>query len=251
MQNCKQKIHLDFVITGTGRCGTVYAAKLLTSLGRPCTHESIFTPNGISHAKNVLQSGLIENSKCSLNKDSEWYPEGVLPVGESSYMAASFLDSPLLRGAKVVHLIRDPAKVMFSWLRFGYFQNDSNKRLKFWEDNLSILMPEIWHHKEPIERACYYYLAWNNLIELKANKDLYHKQRIEDGNGFLEFLNVEEKENAFSNKSENTNNINEKDKDKRSYRDIPESPLKEEIVKFAIDHGYDVDEGSSKRIKIF
>lgn len=241
----KQSIHLDFVITGTGRCGTVYAAKLLTSLGHPCTHESIFTPDGISHALKSIKSGKIKNSTVSKNGNLDWYPKGVLPVGESSYMAASFLDRKILHNVKVVHLIRDPAKVVFSWLRFKYFQSVPHPKLKYWEDNLALLMPEIWHYENPVERACYYYLAWNNLIELKANKSLYLKHRIEDGNGFLKFLNIEEKDNSFSNKKANTNNRN---KDERSYRDIPESPLKEEILEFAIDHGYDVDD---KRIKIF
>ena len=40
MKTDKQK--LDFLVTGTGRCGTVYMAELLTSLGIPCGHESLF-----------------------------------------------------------------------------------------------------------------------------------------------------------------------------------------------------------------
>jgi hypothetical protein len=237
------KIHLDFVITGTGRCGTVYAAKLLTSLGHPCTHESIFTPEGIFYALKTLGSGSLKNSKCSKKENSNWYPEGVLPVGESSYMAANFLGHKILNGVKIVHLIRDPAKVIFSWIRFGYFQNKTHKLLKPWEDNISIEIPEIWHYDNPIERACYYYLAWNKLIELNADESLYFKHRIEDGNGFLGFLNIEDKTDSFSNKHSNTNN---KKGDKRSYKDIPESPLKEEIVKFAIEHGYDTSEKNSK-----
>ena len=35
-------MHLKYLITGTGRCGTVFCARSLTNLGTPCGHESIF-----------------------------------------------------------------------------------------------------------------------------------------------------------------------------------------------------------------
>jgi hypothetical protein len=35
---------ISFVVTGVGRSGTGYTAKLLTRLGFPCSHEAVFFP---------------------------------------------------------------------------------------------------------------------------------------------------------------------------------------------------------------
>jgi hypothetical protein len=46
---------MRYLVVGTGRCGTVYMAKLLSSVGVPCGHEATVTPQkadpgeGISH----------------------------------------------------------------------------------------------------------------------------------------------------------------------------------------------------------
>ena len=42
---------LKIISTGTGRCGTAYMSKLLTSVGIPCGHESLFTNKGLTEYK--------------------------------------------------------------------------------------------------------------------------------------------------------------------------------------------------------
>ena len=42
---------LKYLVTGTGRSGTVYMARLLTSLGIPCSHEMIFDYRGFGDSE--------------------------------------------------------------------------------------------------------------------------------------------------------------------------------------------------------
>ena len=53
-------MNLKYIIASTGRSGTVYMARLLTSVGVPCGHESIFTWQGIEKAKKILDGQYIE-----------------------------------------------------------------------------------------------------------------------------------------------------------------------------------------------
>jgi LPS sulfotransferase NodH len=41
---------LKFLVTGSGRSGTNYMSRFLTSVGIMCGHESIFTHDGITEA---------------------------------------------------------------------------------------------------------------------------------------------------------------------------------------------------------
>jgi hypothetical protein len=67
---------LRFLIVGTGCSGTVYAAKLLSSAGIPCSHEAIFTPEGIEAARLRLHGRKrIVNSEIS-TRAGEWLKAG-------------------------------------------------------------------------------------------------------------------------------------------------------------------------------
>ena len=47
-------MNLKYLVTGTGRCGTVYMARILTSIGIPCGHETIFDYRGTRGARKRL-----------------------------------------------------------------------------------------------------------------------------------------------------------------------------------------------------
>ncbi len=77
------------LIVGTGRCGTGFAAELLTQLGYPTTHEGIFNP----YVEPPVWDHSIE--------------------GEASWLAVPHLNK-LPPDVQVVHLIRNPLEVMRS-----------------------------------------------------------------------------------------------------------------------------------------
>ena len=89
----------NFLITGTGRCGTGYASAMLSMMGIPTGHEEVFNPPAI-------ESGTFD-----------WR----LP-GEASWLGAGFLgelDMP------VVQLVRNPLETLKSlvglrWLSYQY-----------------------------------------------------------------------------------------------------------------------------------
>ena len=90
-------------MTGTGRCGTTYMARLLTSLGIMCGHEAIFNYDGILKANLRLQGKLnIKTSHVSshdilTDTPIESWHDPETAIAESSYLAAPFLKTKLLK----------------------------------------------------------------------------------------------------------------------------------------------------------
>jgi hypothetical protein len=166
-------INLRYVVTGTGRSGTVYLANLLTKCGVPCGHESIFTPWGLEEARARLE-GRTEAHVSAISREScgDWAPNPRELVADSSYMAAPFLDQPILQEATILHIVRHPLDVINSFVvGLGYFQQ--------W------IPPDPWHHfiythvpelrleYHPLERAALYYLRWNQMIEKRSRGKAY------------------------------------------------------------------------------
>ena len=174
-----------YLITGTGRCGTVYMARLLTSLGICCGHESIFDYRGIRWAEKRLNGE--EPPELSYVSQTEykngkwvpldrWLPDVGKLQAESSYMCAPFLMEPLLAGVPVIHVVRDPVKVVHSFCNYiDYFK--SHVGANSYEQFIYRHIPELQLEMSQYDRACLYYVRWNEMIE-KANPALFY--RIED-----------------------------------------------------------------------
>jgi hypothetical protein len=177
---------LKYIVTGTGRCGTVYAAMLLSNVMVSCGHESIFTPGGIETALRRLSGEeKCTLSFCSTNKrhrDGTWTPLNitwVCPnqiVADSSYMAAPYVGE--FQSAKLVHLVRHPVRVVNSFCNYlGYFKSStpSNEYEKF----IYGILPELTEEMSQYDRGALYYILWNDLIEQRTENKVIH--RIEDG----------------------------------------------------------------------
>jgi hypothetical protein len=188
-------INLKVIVTGTGRCGTNYFAHLLTSMGIPCGHESIFTHNGLKEAFHRLNAPKqIELSECSRRSKlvkieiKKWVDEANI-VADSSYMSAPYLEDDNFQSAKIVHLIRNPFEVISSFVYDGKFflidEPDND-----YEDFIDDFFPEIFKEPTPIDRAAYFYVAWNEMIEQNSRHSLYYRHNIDDGvtPGLLNFL---------------------------------------------------------------
>lgn len=169
-------IDLKYIVTGTGRCGTVFMARLLTSVGLPCGHETIFDNQGI-HNAHMKIAGLcpLTISRISLMeyqtaKDDwislpDWSGDLKELVADSSYMAAPFLEQ---FSAKVIQVVRNPIKVIDSFVNhLDYFEH--NYPVNQWEHFIYQQLPELTEKIPTYDRAALYYVMWNELIEKRCD----------------------------------------------------------------------------------
>lgn len=158
-------------------------ANLMTSMGFPCTHEAVFTPKGLSYAREVLEgSRPAENSVISEGK--RCIPEeGAEFVAESSYMSAPFLAD---FNCKVIHVVRNPFSVVASLIGDGFRQftrneptylDDDPRHLEY-EQFIYDHLPSMRKESTQLDRACLFYVSWNRMIEESGRVSLFH--RIED-----------------------------------------------------------------------
>lgn len=183
-------IKMDYLVTGTGRCGTMFMANFLTSVGIPCSHEAVFTPNGLGWAKAVMDGKVPrESSRISEGKRCVAPHPGEPFVAESSYMAAPFLDRV---EAKIIHVVRNPLGVIGSLLgqEFNRFSGAEPVDLEDGQVSYERFMyenvPELRRDMPQLDRGCLYYLRWNEMIENSGRVDLFH--RIEDGTESLKIF---------------------------------------------------------------
>jgi len=131
---------LDLILTCTGRTASGFYAQFMTSAGIPCGHEKIFNPYGY---ENALKRRL---KMSRLRADSSWE-------------AAPWLNSELLAGAQVVHLIRHPKATIESWMKFP------TERAPVYWDYAAAYCPRMDELEHPIDRYAHRYVEWNRLIE--------------------------------------------------------------------------------------
>jgi len=156
---------LELVVTGTGRSGTGYAARWLTSVGIPAGHEAFFDHRGLEHALRMLAS------------------RGEHYRAECSWEAAPFLDSQPLRDALVVHQVRHPKRVIESCLRVPPGITPHYER--YLEKHLTLVL----RYKTELDKAACRWVHWNQMIEEAAQGREHYFWRVEDGtDGLLRWL---------------------------------------------------------------
>jgi hypothetical protein len=240
-------MRLKYIITGTGRCGTVYLARVLTELEILCGHEAIFDCYGIDVALDRIKGERplklsdvsmmkFEGTHCSVIP--EWLPDINEIVADSSYLAAPYLQ---LFDVDFIHLVRDPIKVVNSFCNYiNYFKHPypSDPYGMVYEEFVYKYVPELHKPMTQYERACLYYVRWNQMIEknLEGKKFIFH--RIEDNlQPVLEFVGAsgdvrftDTKVNSFE-KTGKTFSLN----------DIKNSPLKRDFIDMGRRYGYPMD----------
>lgn len=176
---------LDYLVTGTGRCGTKYCQQLLCSLGIGCSHEAVF------HTKTV------NNIYPIIGNETWQWKDGY--VAESSYMAAPFLTHNCLKNTKIIYLIRDPIKVIQSFVGLNFFSGKVGFHTPY-EDFIYKYLPLLKYvEKNSISRAICYYKWWNDMI-MEGIKDKEHMVFVtgcHNPQRILKFLKID-KENYFS-----------------------------------------------------
>jgi hypothetical protein len=233
---------LKYLVVGTGRCGSVYAAKLLSSVGLPCTHEAIFQHDGLDacldrlSGKTPLEVSFISKlaSLADESRGVNWFKddEKYRIVAESSYMAAPYLDHPSLANVSIIHIVRHPLKVINSFVAgFEYF-NDWCLLMKDFEEYHKFIyghVPELYNRMSPVVRCALYWIRWNQMIEEKSKGHRYFLYRVEhDPSKLFSFLRVEPPADYYKNKRANEKlGLSEV---YNNFDSIPEGEVKKELM---------------------
>lgn len=241
---------LKYLITGTGRSGTVYLARVLTSLGIPCGHESIFDHHGVDGAIERL-SGKKEISLSIASsialKDKEFHPieawvDTSSLLADSSYMAAPFLKHPILSETKIIHAVRDPLKVVNSFCNYlGYFRNSHPSVIygHEFERFMYNFVPELSGKMTYYERGCLYVILWNQMITNHLKDRKYKFWRVEDSLEYIfDYLEVSPSEPAYQDRTANTFKKNDLN---FSLNQLPKGSIKSEFIRLMASYGYTSD----------
>ncbi|MGH8460432.1 MAG: hypothetical protein ACRESS_02385 [Stenotrophobium sp.] len=248
VQNGKKAlmIKLDFLVTGTGRCGTVYMSRLLTSLGIACGHEAIFTYKGLDAALDAMSTGKADTSFVSMHDvlrgetQPVWFDKNSVRA-ESSYMAAPFVDHPSLDDTAIIHLVRNPLAVISSFVTDIHFFGDGLGNFEVFREFVLTYMADVMHLATEIERACMYWIQWNEIIARKAKDTgkpyLVFKVESKLTDELLAFLKVppSTRSAAFSNDKINSWKQRETD---FTLTDIPDGDIKDRLVILSEKLGY-------------
>jgi hypothetical protein len=229
-------IKLQYLVTGTGRCGTVNLAMTLTSVGIPCSHERFFNGDSLDEAIALLQTHGGRNSNCSTG-NAGLKTDGVDVKACASYLAAPFLADPFFADMTIIHVVRHPVKVLLSFLNdigFFWYADTFHLHELFIHEHL----PELREVSDPVDRAAYYYIAWNNMIRENTcdRKTIFH--RIEDGpEVLLDKLSLPRKALGKCYRNNACNTWPDK-KTRYVPDDIYESKYAEELFALAAEFGY-------------
>jgi hypothetical protein len=137
-------IKLRFLATGLAHSGTGYVAKVLTSMGIICGHEHVFMMSGV---------------RTDFSGPGPWGHGWHEMRAESSWPAASHLDHPYIKKAHIIHIVRDPLRVIES----------------HWKTRYKAINPDTL-------RQCLFEFEHVNMTLLAAKeRRLYNLYRVEDG----------------------------------------------------------------------
>jgi hypothetical protein len=224
------KNKLWFTIVGTGRCGTVYFAKLLTAIGLPCGHERMFGPEGLEHALKF------NTNNSDVSQHSGLVNKGNYFVAESSYMAVPYLEHSILNDTTVIHAIRNPIKVILSF--HNKLQYWHSAHLNRWETFIQNFVDV--GNGSPLDKCCKYVVDWNKNIEL-CQKKRYLRIKLEDGTEpLLNFLKYKKPINLPpSNTFEEWEHRKPPLAQPANAEDVMNSRYGNDVKKLMLDYGYE------------
>lgn len=235
---------LKYLVVGTGRCGTVYMARMFTTWGVPCGHESIFDWQGLEKAKQRLNGEVdVRLSHTSVTEHDTvanvshsiepWLKNPKEIEADSSYMAAPFLREDILAHTKVIHLVRNPIRVVNSFCNYLYYFKHTQP-LNAYEKNIYSHIPELTDSHSVYDRGCLYYVKWNQIIE-DSNPDFFHRAE-DDPKALMDFLGATGE--PFPDTKVNTY---KRPKSENFHIDcISDSKIKEEFIEMGRRYGYDM-----------
>ena len=157
-----------FLVTGCGRSGTRYVADLFTAIGVPCGWERILNPMKAPEHR-------ARDYKYCLHKLGIY--------GDSNWLAVPYMKR-IPRDVRVIHLVRDPLKVIRSFLYLRFF-GDDHIHCGYQGDRCHTILPSthvrgLDAYPSAIERCMAYWVGWNRLCEHWAAEFECVRVRLED-----------------------------------------------------------------------
>lgn len=212
---------LKYIVTGTGRCGTNYLAKLLSSAGISCGRESVF--NTTLKATGKLQA-------------------------DSSWMALPYLENHPDKWSKstIIHLVRNPWDIMRGWL-FDFESVFSVWRTRnvLRPTNTFLIRhtPVIHNIESPVRRSISYYIDWNYRIQALKNIG-YNVIRVraeDDEHDILRFIGIVSPSNAklYTNRRDNTRKKSILSRQEVDCLLKSQTPIYYEYTELAKEYGYE------------
>lgn len=193
----------DFVVTGTGRCGTGYMAQVLTDLGVPCGHEQVWTDQGVR-------------------------PQPQL-AGDASWMAIPDLDS--YRGT-VIHLVRNPLDVINSLVGIKFFSDPATHG-----DHHRFAAGMVDMSGDDLQDA----MRWWLLVNLQAEQHADLTVPIEDPDWPLLLKTIgrqRDPDTIDKAVADVPRTVNHRPRARLKWRDLPAGPVKDELIVMAGRYGY-------------
>lgn len=153
------------VVTGCGRAGTQYIARLLAYCNLRVTHEGVFRPD--------LDASLPPSpTEIEPRWNDPKDPRFKLDV-EVSWLAVPFITSSLSEKTVVWHQVRDLRKVVRCWAQHDMA---SVGTVAQFVQNALPNLPD-----DPLERAVAYVLKWNTWVEYACwYGNNYYRHKVED-----------------------------------------------------------------------
>ena len=150
-----------FAIIGTGRCGTGFSSKYLTSAGVPFSHERYYTVKG----------PILRNGRRSFRAR-----------GDASWLAVPFLPDP---DVIAIHQVRNPLAVILSFYNIGFF--DPN----FYETHdqaVDLARKYFEFSEDPLRSSLRWYLEWNYKCEQITSRMFRVEHLSEHADDLAEWL---------------------------------------------------------------
>ena len=158
---------LKYIITGTGRCGTTYISQLVTKYIGKCGHERVFHPL-------ITERSLLTALLCSDY------------VADSSWLAVPWLYHTKLRKVPVIHIVRNPAAVISSFISHNVYANIRSLTVPPYAHRMRFAVYAAKHlpalRKLPdLEAGIRWYIEWNTrIMACKEHRDyrLVHLEKM-------------------------------------------------------------------------
>jgi hypothetical protein len=230
---------MRFVVTGTGRSGTGYAAKLFTAAGLSCGHEAVFTDKPGLWDKAAPRHGLLPRLSEPLARiREERRRRATYLEGDASWMAAPRLSR--FNGVSFLQL-RHPIPVIRSFMGTRFFSNPEKHRAqrRFAAAHFAVT-------GDDIVDAMRWWVFWNELADRAA--DVTYRLEDLDADLFttlLTKLGVDDAERraaeAFEQAPRDFNSSTRRGNTPGSvtWFDLPEGEDKERLQTAAVKWGYD------------
>ena len=232
---------LDFVVTGTGRSGTLYSARLFTEAGLPCGHEDYFRywPAWFERGQRREQPYAALREPYYRARESARRLRSPV-VGDASWLAVPRLKH--FRGAVFLQ-VRHPLQVVRGFVGNEFFTNpEEHGHYHGYATQFFGLTGD------PVQDALRWWLDWNQRAERHA--DITY--RLEDFDearfaSLLAHLDVDDAqgtaEAAFAAVPQNVNHAaaNRWQKAELEWADIDDTETKRAAAALAKRYGYEVD----------